>query len=134
MNLTDVLGSRVAQQFLRFSAIGIVATAVHYGILVVLVEALHIQSILATSIGFVAGAFVSYLLNRRYTFQSNSLFWNKLAKYYGMTTVGLLINGAIVALLLSWDFYYLVAQVFATGIVLIWNFLSARLVVFRDVA
>jgi putative flippase GtrA len=133
MDLTEVFGSRVARQFLRFSAVGVVATGVHYGILVGLVEAFHIHPLLATSLGFIAGALVSYTLNRVYTFSSSAFAWTALAKYYGVTTLGMVLNGAIVAFLLGWGVYYLVAQVAATAVVLISNFLSARLVVFRDI-
>lgn len=134
MNLREVFESPVVQQFLRFSTVGVAATGVHYGILVALVEVFHVHTLLSTSLGFVAGALVSYSLNRIYTFTKSKFTWIKLTKYYGVTAIGMVLNGAIVAILLGWGIYYLLAQVIATGVVLISNFLSARWVVFRDTA
>ncbi len=110
------------------------ATAVHYAILVALVEVCKIYPVLATSVGFVAGAFVSYTLNRQYTFEQSPPFAQGLAKYYVALSAGLAMNAVIVAVLARWEFPYLVAQVIATGVVLAFNFLMARLVVFREMS
>ncbi|MFM9848190.1 MAG: GtrA family protein [Hyphomicrobiaceae bacterium] len=125
-------GVPLAQQFLRFACVGLAATGVHYAILIALVEFRQIGPVPATTLGFVAGAFVSYVLNRRYTFKASGQFGPGLAKYYGALSVGLALNAIIVAVLSSGGLPYLLAQVVATGVVLIWNFLTARLVVFRD--
>ena len=117
---------------MRFACAGLAATSVHYAILVALVEIWQVGPVLATTIGFSAGAFVSYVLNRRYTFKAPGQFGHGLAKYYGVMSVGLVLNAIIVAVLSGGGLPYLVAQIIATGAVLIWNFLTARLVVFRD--
>lgn len=124
-------GLVIVQQFLRFALVGIVATAVHYGILIGLVQIWQVHLIVATSIGFAAGAFVSFTLNRRYTFKVDRQFARGIVGYFGALMSGLFINAVIVAVLTSWGLLYIAAQVFATGLVLIWNFLVARLVVFH---
>lgn len=120
-----------AQQFLRFAMVGAVATAVHYAILISLVELAQVELLPATSIGFVAGAVVSYTLNRRYTFASQQHFGRGLAMFLAVGFVGLGLNGLIVSLLAGAGLLYILAQMIATGLVLIWNFGAARLVVFR---
>ena len=122
----------LVQQFVRFACVGLAATGVHYAILIALVEIWQIGPVVATTMGFAAGAFVSYVVNRRYTFKAAGQFGPGLAKYYGVMSVGLVLNAIIVAVLSGGGLPYLVAQVIATGAVLIWNFLTARLVVFRD--
>ncbi|NJO31783.1 MAG: GtrA family protein [Rhodospirillales bacterium] len=124
--------STPALQFLRFASVGLVATGAHYAILVSLVEVWKIHPVLATSVGFVAGVFVSYTLNRQYTFEQTPPFALGLAKYYVALSAGLAMNAITVAVLARWGFPYLVAQVVATGVVLVLNFLIARLVVFRS--
>ena len=120
-----------AQQFLRFAMVGAVATAVHYAILIALHEFAHVDLLPATSIGFVVGAVVSYTLNRRYTFESQQHFGRGLAMFIAVGCVGLFLNGLIVSLLTQAGLIYILAQMIATGLVLIWNFGAARLVVFR---
>ena len=122
----------LVQQFMRFACVGLAATFVHYAILIGLVQFGQFGPVIATTIGFAVGAFISYVLNRRYTFQPTGQFGQSLAKYYGALSVGLLLNGMIVGVLSGAGLPYLVAQAIATGAVLIWNFLTARLVVFRD--
>ena len=121
----------MARQFLRFAAIGAVATAVHYAILIALVELAHAALLPATSTGFVAGAVVSYTLNRRYTFTTTRSFGRGLAIFIAVGFIGLALNGLIVSLLAQAGLLYILAQMIATGLVLIWNFFAARLVVFR---
>jgi putative flippase GtrA len=66
--LSDPRVRAVFGEFLRFAAVGVVATIVHYSILISLVELAHAPLIPSTSVGFVFGAVVSYALNRRITF------------------------------------------------------------------
>jgi putative flippase GtrA len=45
--------------------------------------------------------------------------------------IGAALNAAIVAFFIRSGLHYMIAQLIATGVVLIWNFAGARLVVFR---
>ncbi|MES1199075.1 MAG: GtrA family protein [Pseudomonadota bacterium] len=121
----------VSRQFLRFAAVGAVATAVHYSILVGLKEGLGVSPLVATTFGYGAGALISYTLNRRFTFDTKPAFTSGLLKFLAVVFIGALINGAIVAALIKAGLYYLLAQLIATALVLIWNFAASRLVVFR---
>lgn len=125
------LKNALVRQFLRFAAVGAVATAAHYAVLIVLKELFHVPVLWATSIGYLVGAVVGYTLNRRFTFEANHRFTHGLAKYVAVGVVGLALNGAITTGLMGAGLYYLLAQMVATGVVLIWNFGAARLVVFR---
>jgi putative flippase GtrA len=122
----------LGRQFSSFLAVGVATTAVHYGVLITLVEACAINPVLATTAGFLVAVILSYLLNRRYTFEERPAFGLGLFKYCGALSVGLVLNTGTVALLTAWGFYYVVAQVVASGIALVWNFLAARFVVFTN--
>ncbi len=121
----------IAAEFLRFAAVGVLATATHYSILIFLVELVHAPLILSTSIGFTAGAVVSYALNRKITFRHQPHFGRGLIKFVLVGFVGLGINALIVAALTRAGLQYMIAQMFATGLVLVWNFSVARMIVFR---
>ena len=54
--------------FLRYTLTGGAATAVHYGVLLLLVEAAHVAAGWAAAFGAVVGAAVAYVGNRRFTF------------------------------------------------------------------
>lgn len=121
----------MARQFVRFAAIGVAATATHYAILIALVEAGGQRPLLATTIGFCFGTLVSYALNRRYTFQAGNAGAWSFAKFFILYAVGMALNAAIMAGLIDLGAPYLGGQIAATGVVLVWNFLGARFVVFR---
>jgi putative flippase GtrA len=121
----------LARQFSRFLAVGVAATAVHYGVLIALVEAWAVHPVLATTAGFVTAALLSYALNRRYTFDEQPAFGPGLLRYYAAVSMGLLLNASVMAALTGWGAHYVLAQIVASGVALVWNFLSARLVVFR---
>jgi putative flippase GtrA len=121
----------LARQFSRFLAAGVAATAVHYGVLIALVETWNLHPVLATTIGFVAAVLLSYVLNRRFTFDTVTAFGPGLLKYYGAVSVGLAVNAGVVAVLSLWGVPYLLAQVVATVAAFVCNFLAARFVVFR---
>jgi putative flippase GtrA len=121
----------LARQFSRFLAVGVVTTALHYGVLIALVEIWGMHPVLATTAGFVTAVLLSYILNRRYTFYQRPPFGPGLLKYYAAVSIGLALNAGTMAVLTGWGVYYLLAQVVATGVALVWNFFAARVVVFR---
>lgn len=122
----------IARQFLRFAAVGVVATAVHYAVLFSLVEFAGVQPVLATIAGFLTGGVVGYVLNRRFTFEERPAYARGLVKFLIVISIGGAINAAIFAFFVAQGLYYMLAQVIATLIVLVWNFVGARLVVFRQ--
>jgi len=118
-------------QIARFTVVGIAATASHYVVLIALVELARMGPVLATTIGYAIGTTVSYVLNRRFTFKSDAPVASSFLKFATLYAIGAVLNGAILGYLVAQGLWYIAAQVIATGIVLVWNFLSARFVVFR---
>jgi putative flippase GtrA len=115
------------RQFIAFSGVGVVAAVAHYGVLIALVEIGRITPVIATLWGFVAGAIVSYVLNRRFTFQSDRPHRSAVPRFLAVTAGGFVLNGVAMWILNEqWGVPYLVAQVVATGIVLFWNFTANR--------
>ena len=119
------------REVLRFTAVGVIGTGVHYGVLIGLVEVAHASPVLGTFVGFLVAAFVSYTLNRRYTFAIKPAFSAGLVRNYLALAVGLGINVGTVALLTHLGLVYILAQIVATVIAFIWNYLASRFVVFR---
>lgn len=111
-------------RFVRFAAVGGIATAIQYALLVLLVRELGVAPTPASSIGFVLSAGVNYLLNYRFTFQSNRPHGPAAAKFGLLAGMGLLINAVIMHLMIGAGVHYLIAQVCATGVVLFWNFVG----------
>jgi putative flippase GtrA len=94
---------------------------------VLLVRGFGMAPTAASSIGFVLSAGANYLLNYHFTFQSNRPHGPAAMKFGLLAGTGLLINAAIMRLMTGAGVHYLVAQVCATGVVLLWNFIGNTL-------
>ncbi|MGB6488172.1 MAG: GtrA family protein [Steroidobacteraceae bacterium] len=111
-------------RFFRYIVVGGIATAIQYAFLILLVRGLGMAPTPASSIGFVLSAGVNYLLNYRFTFQSNRPHGPAAAKFAVLAGTGLVINAAIMHLMTGAGAQYLIAQVCATGVVLFFGFIS----------
>jgi putative flippase GtrA len=120
-------------QFLVFAAVGAVGTLAHYTVLVALVHFAGTDAAHASAAGFVAGAAVNYALNYSVTFRSRAPHLRAIPRFMLIAVVGLCLNTAIVALGVgALDLHYLLAQMVATGLVLIWNFVANRAITFGE--
>lgn len=111
-------------QFVKFGLVGILATLCHMGTLIILVEYLKYQPVLASTIGFIIAVFVSYILNYRYTFMVRGSHILLFSRYLIVCIIGLAINTSIMFLtvkILNW--WYIIGQIPTLLIVPIINFL-----------
>jgi putative flippase GtrA len=122
----------VGAQFTRFAMAGGAGTACHYLVLVALVSLAGMAPGRAAFAGAIAGACVVYLLNRRYTFAATSRSHAQaLPRFALMAGAGAVLNGVLVGLLSGAGMYFLLAQVLATGVILVINFIVSKLWIFR---
>lgn len=106
--------------FVRYSLAGGVATAVHYAVLLILVEAAGVAAGRAAASGAAAGAVADYLANRRFTFTgSTARHRQALPRFLAVAALGVAVSGLLVWLGSAvLGVHYLVAQVIATVLVL----------------
>jgi putative flippase GtrA len=107
--------------------VGVIATAIHYAILIVLVQGGFAATVSASSIGFAASVLVNYALNRSFTFRSRRAHADALPRFMIVALIGLGLNGSLVWLFhVSVGLHYLLAQVLATAGTLFSNFVLNR--------
>ena len=117
----------IFHQFLRYAAVGAAATVAHYATLIGLVESQATGKVPGALAGFVVGGIVSYILNRRFTFDSDTSHGAAIPRFMLVTLVAFGLTGA-----LMWVFaerlgiHYLLSQLVTTGIVLVWTFIGNR--------
>jgi putative flippase GtrA len=111
-------------RFVRYFVVGGIATAIQYVLLIILVRLFGMAPTAASTIGFALSAVVNYLLNYSFTFQSDRPHGPAAAKFAVLAGSGLLINAIIMHLMVSAGVRYLIAQVCATGVVLLWGFIG----------
>jgi putative flippase GtrA len=116
----------VARKFSRFLLVGGLCTGLQYVLLIALVEGAALSPTLASTIGYLASSAVNYLLNYSFTFRSAAQHRHALPKFVLISSVGLILNAAITfagTALLGVQ-HYLLAQVAATCVTLLWNFFA----------
>ncbi|MBS0172538.1 MAG: GtrA family protein [Nitrospira sp.] len=115
-------------QFSRFLFVGGFATALQYVILISLVQGWGVDAVAASTAGFLVSAIFNYVLNRRFTFISEVAHARAFPRFIAVAVGGLAINAAVVWLLVDTaGLHYLLAQVIATLIALVWNFVCNRI-------
>lgn len=115
------------EQMLRFAFVGGLATALHYLILITLVNGTGLNVSVASAIGYTLSTLFNYASNRRLTFRSQRSHRSALPRFLWLAGFGLAINTVTVWLLAErLGIHYLIAQVVATALTLCWNFFAAR--------
>ncbi len=126
---------KLRKKFTWFALVGAIVTAVHFCVLILLVEGFGIAPTLATLAASVIAIAVSYTLNYKFTFNSAKPHIEAAGKFIIVSLTGMLGNAAIMylgAAVMSWP--YLLVQVGATGVILFWNFFANYLWSFRSEA
>ncbi|UKJ75870.1 GtrA family protein (plasmid) [Azospirillum brasilense] len=119
-------------QFLLFAVVGCAAAVGHYGVLIALSELAAAPPVLASSAGFLVGGVISYLLNYGHVFRSEQDHLPTATKFVAVAAVGLCVNSAIMwALAQRLGLHYLLAQLTATALVMLWSFGANRYWTFK---
>jgi putative flippase GtrA len=114
-------------QFLRYGGAGAVGTAAHFATLAALVQFAGAGPVGASTVGAIVGAVINYALNYRFTFASRRAHHVALPRFGAISVAGIVLNAAVLSAVLRFvEPHYLVAQVIATGTVLIVGFLANR--------
>ena len=123
------LSKDTVKQFSKFAVVGITSLAVDYILLLVLVELLHVDFLIATSASFLASVVVNYFLSMRYVFSRRDDLSRKreFTIFAVLSAVGLGLNDLFmfvgVAVL---GVGYQVMKLISTFMVTWYNFFSRR--------
>ncbi len=116
------------RQFSSFAGVGLVATAVHYVVLIGLVQIAGVSPVAAALAGFSAGGTVSYGLSRRCVFRSEKPHEEAVWRFALVVSVGFGLTYLLMSTFVEVaGLPYLPAQVATTGVVMLWNFAAHRM-------
>ncbi|MGM9485402.1 GtrA family protein [Roseateles sp. NT4] len=119
------------KRLLRYAAVGAAATAAHYALLAVTVEAAGWPAWLASGAGALLGAQVAFWANRRYTFSHQGPWWPAWCRFHVTAGAGALLGMGLVAAGVLAGLHYLLAQTAATFVVMLAGFAANRAWTFR---
>jgi putative flippase GtrA len=109
--------------FIRYVISGAIASVAHFSLLILLIESISMNATLASAIGFGAAIFVNYSFQYHWTFRADGPHGVLFVRYVIVTLAMLGVNTGIFWFFnVQLDIPYLLAQVVATGIVVLFNF------------
>lgn len=113
--------------FVKFLGIGGIATALQYVLLAIMVELLGINAVIASTLAYVASSVANYMMNYYFTFSSTAGHRQAASKFAVVVCCGLGINAGVMFILLNVvGLHYLAAQICATLVVLICNYIAHK--------
>ncbi|MBN1545205.1 MAG: GtrA family protein [Syntrophaceae bacterium] len=111
-----------------------IGACAHFSVLVVLTQFFYVYPVTASTCGFVIAALINYILNYQWTFKSENSHKDAMPKFFFIAIAGLFFNAVIMEVLIkSFKLHYLVSQIAATGVVLLWNFTGNKIWTFKAV-
>lgn len=129
---------RLVEQFLKFGVVGVLATVIDFGVLVLLHELAGVNPVPAAAASFLVSLVFNYLASMRFVFtrREDLSRSREFVAFVALSAVGLALNELIMwggehaFVALGVDYasgpYYVLVKVLATGIVMVWNFWSRR--------
>jgi len=109
----------MSKQFIKYSLVGGLGTTGHYLTLVLGTELLAMTPTISTSLGFLVGAIINYILNYEFTFNSDVSHRKAITRFFSIAAVGFVINLAIFNLFTNnIGVNYILSQIFCTTFVM----------------
>ena len=122
-------------QFFRYVFVGGIATIADWGVLYLLTECAHMNHLVAAVFSFIAGLVVNFILSKLLVFKANEArtnAWMEFVGYAIIGVVGLGITELIMYLLTNrMGLHYMASKAVATVIVLIWNYVARKKIIYK---
>lgn len=129
-----ILNSKLGQQILKFGAVGFLCFFIEYVLLILIKEVLGWNVILANTIAFTVSAVVNYILSIVFVFDTDKKAnkGKQFLIFFLLAVGGLIINNIVLklgTLVLDtfWSRSYIIVKPFATGVVMVYNFITRKL-------
>lgn len=121
---------KLIAQFMKFGVVGVIAFVIDYGLLVVLTELFGVNYLVSATISFTVSVIFNYCASMRYVFthKEGMSRTREFVIFVVLSVIGLLINnGCMWAGVELLGVHYLITKIFATAVVMVWNFVTRKI-------
>ena len=122
---------------MKFGVVGVIAFFIDYGLLAFCTEILGINYLVSATIGFTVSVIFNYIASMRYVFthKEDMSRRREFIIFVVLSVIGLGINNGLMwggVELIGWpewlsEHAYLIVKIFATAVVMIWNFVTRKI-------
>lgn len=124
------------KQIVKFGFTGGISFIVDYSVLVFLTEILGLNYLVSNCLSFIISVIVNYILSMKFVFKSvnNSKVFDFII-FIILSVVGLGLNSLIMFICIDYiGIHYMISKIGATGVVMVFNFISRKVVYERDLS
>ncbi len=122
---------KLFMQIIKFGLVGVIATVIDYVLLYVLTEFFNIYYLISSIISFSVSVIFNYIASVRWVFdvdKNKNSKVKELVVFIILSVIGLGINQLFMWLLSDkLNIYYMISKLFATVVVMCWNFITRKL-------
>ncbi len=118
------------EQILKFGVVGVIATVIDFGVMIFLTEVFGVNPVASATVSFIVSLIFNYVASMRYVFRHREGMsrQREFAIFVVLSVIGLGINDLLMWLGTSHAALdYRLVKVFATAIVMIWNFVTRKI-------
>ncbi len=122
------MGKLVAQ-IMKFGVVGIIAFFIDFGVMVFLTEVFGMNPVASATISFTVSVVFNYLASMRYVFQHREGMsrTREFVIFVVLSVIGLIINDVLMWAGTEWaSLDYRLVKIFATAVVMVWNFVARK--------
>ncbi|HHV99654.1 MAG TPA: GtrA family protein [Clostridiaceae bacterium] len=120
------------RQFYRYIISGVLSAAIEYLFIIVLTEYMGLWYIASNTIGMTGGFCLGFFLNRYWSFKSNKSFVHQFFLYGTLFLINLILSNALLYFLTNIvHIKYTISKLFAMGLIVMWNFIIYKKLIFK---
>lgn len=121
---------KLIEQIMKFGVVGVIAFVIDFGVMVFLTEVFGIDPVISATVSFIISVIFNYAASMRYVFSHRDGMsrTREFIIFVVLSAIGLGIND-----LLIWagtdlaSFDYRLVKIFATAVVMVWNFVTRKI-------
>ncbi len=125
--MKKILNSNLFMQIMKFGVVGVIAFLIDYLSLIFFKEILNVNLFISTMLAFTISVIINYILSVKYVFIVKGTS-NRVIPFIVLSFIGLLLTELIMYLGVEVaGISYLIVKIFATGVVMIFNFVFCKI-------
>lgn len=128
--MKKIIESKLFKQIIRFGIIGGLAFLIDYALLYICTDIIGIHYLISSIISFTVSVIFNYILSIKWVFEVDERTDPKrnFLLFIIFSVIGLGINEVIMYVgVTMWEIYYMLTKIFATFIVMIFNFITRKI-------
>lgn len=121
---------KLIEQIMKFGVVGVIAFVIDFGVMVFLTEVFGIDPVISATVSFIISVIFNYAASMRYVFSHREGMsrTREFVIFVVLSAIGLGINDLLIwagTNLASFD--YRLVKIFATAVVMVWNFVTRKI-------